>query len=646
MKKYENYREIKKYNSLKDLTKYYNNKGMRSFINVLKYSGKIINATPSNFIYEDKLIKITEYLNNKVSNLEEMNEWDKLNNEVGIINELYMLIYSSDFYLKAENISDSNLLCSYLITVEYFLLSINKKVIPNSVKGDLPFQIKMENAFVNNHPIRIILAQQFDRVCYIADSILRFIIGYKGKNIHHNNKSNRLNTSLLIEYHQSADIRSVIKDVTDNWSFFDFKVKKNDNNFFILMNDNEDDYLDYKIIASFEEYKLNAIQLKYADLLPQSFTNMEVENRVTKYLVKKYLFTDDLSSICVIKKGNIDYKIDLSSLIIVYSSLKEMCIDFKNKNQKYTFNLKDVCLTFKKEDIINKFIDKGIEMGKANLIFELLILNHKHDLFDNPIIPFNNEFLLIPSFVERINVLLTILSLASEFHFRGHEFEKEIISLIKNNGIFATNLKRKECGTTYECDVVFVIDDTLFLCECKAWGLVFSPHDYYEYSHKVFSATEQLDRIANYFSNNLDYVKSKLHYDGIISNVKKIIITLNTVGIKNVINDTQIIDYTSLCAFFNRVGPQMLVLGCDNQPSVKFPGFDEYKGKITKEKFNSFLLHPPYSELSRANLKKEVRCIKIGNKNFIYDDYVDAYNLNTDLEGYIDNLSRYFTKNN
>lgn len=114
---------------------------------------------------------------------------------------------------------------------------------------------------------------------------------------------------------------------------------------------------------------------------------------------------------------NKEYKIDIESLIIAFNSLKNCCTSFKNNYQKYTFNLEEVCPVLKRETIIHSFIDAGITSIKAHEIFNILLLNGKYDFFDNLIIPFNNEFALIPSAVESINVIPTILSLVNRFEF-------------------------------------------------------------------------------------------------------------------------------------------------------------------------------------------------------------------------------------
>ena len=642
MKYYEDYRNIK-LNSLANLKEQYNSKKNPAFLNILRYSGKMINPYASEFKYNKILLSITNYIHDNYFDCNEIEVWDKTIGESQLINELYKTLYNDFNYKSAESIPANYALSSYLIALE-FLLTTKQNELFNceDINKKIPIHIDIKSIYNQNLNKELRIISEYDYLCSIIDNVLRYLINYKCKDVHSNKKTNKLFTRLSMNHYGIVDLKTVIQTIEKNWKFFETSLEKNDNNYIFLIKDN--DYIDYKIIQNRELERFNNLQIKISNYLPKKTDIGRAEQMMNQIFMKSFLFTDDMSGICVINKNKEKYKIKIGALINAYNSLKKFCIAFKKNKQKYTFNLEDVCPILKKEDIINIFEKNNISSKDANLIFNIFLLNGKYDFFDNPIVPFNNKYVLIPSAIETINVIPTILSLGSQFEFRGKAFENTIIKLLEKNGVKAKSLIRNDADSSYECDIAFIIDEVLYFCECKAWGIIKSQHDYYEYCLKINSAKEQLDRIVGYYCKHLEYVKSMLNYQDNIKKIKKIIITSNSVGINNRIGDAYLIDYYSLHSFLDRRSPNIIYFSEKDPIKFELPGFDEYKGNLTVSKLDSFLTQPAPVEIMKLNLEKDVRKIKIGTKNIIYDEYKLKYDINSNTKEYIKMLEKHYSK--
>lgn len=139
--------------------------------------------------------------------------------------------------------------------------------------------------------------------------------------------------------------------------------------------------------------------------------------------------------------------------------------------------------------------------------------------------------------IKKIDIAQVVLSCVNEFHFRGEAFENQIISTLQKAGIKAMAKKFKDETGEYQCDVLFGIKRTLFICECKAWGEPRSMFSYYERNEKCFRAFRQLNRIAEKYGEIKEQLSKELDMkDGIIR-IEKIVLLSDAVGIENVFDN-------------------------------------------------------------------------------------------------------------
>ena len=178
---------------------------------------------------------------------------------------------------------------------------------------------------------------------------------------------------------------------------------------------------------------------------------------------------------------------------------------------------------------------------------------------------------------------------------KGKLFEKEIIDMLKQHGIPVVQVHRRYDSKDYECDIVFLLDDTLFLCECKDNGDKYL----YDYIANFYeNDVDQMERISTFFEAHTDIICEEFKKIG-CSNIrfKKVqkFLIYNTVfhSILNV-KDINIVDYERFVAVFRRGDLDKRICDLYGGP------LDCLFGRITSKKLMRYLK----SEISVCNYDK------------------------------------------
>ena len=171
----------------------------------------------------------------------------------------------------------------------------------------------------------------------------------------------------------------------------------------------------------------------------------------------------------------------------------------------------------------------GLSASQARCFLSLVCLQEgSEDLFDTPLIRIINGRLLLfsPALVSPVLwriVLSRISSLnrsqvaegnadnSSVFEGKGKAFEQKMLSLCKDAGLKAHGFAYSLAGVDYDCDLSVLIDDVLFVFECKNYALAFNhvPSLYYFGKHlRVFA--DQVRRIASDLNDHPEIVR--LHF--------------------------------------------------------------------------------------------------------------------------------------
>lgn len=211
-----------------------------------------------------------------------------------------------------------------------------------------------------------------------------------------------------------------------------------------------------------------------------------------------------------------------------------------------------------KEDWIALFVKEGIPEADANKLFvQLTYTKSSTDIYDYPFIKIKDKYMITPALFTVAHggkILRSRLSRNNiDISEKGKNFENIIRKLIKKRYIPTIQIHRRNNGQDYECDIAFVMDNTLFLCECKDNG------DKYIYNYLAdfyVKDIEQSKRIGDFFENNIEIVvdefKKAGYHDIKIDRIEKLLI-YNTVfhSVFN-IDGVCVVDYERFSSFFRR----------------------------------------------------------------------------------------------
>ncbi|MBQ7761635.1 MAG: hypothetical protein IJ400_06230 [Clostridia bacterium] len=326
----------------------------------------------------------------------------------------------------------------------------------------------------------------------------------------------------------------------------------------------------------------------FASVYPNHPSNEfnNVYDNIALNMVRSYLHIDDSNT----RVNNIPIKY----WVIAYRSLIRYSQKVNFINSMYSYNilrflLSNLFLTKRDNSWKKLFIKSGIPKEYVDEIFDALVFTKKStDLYDFPFVKVKEKYMIMPALLHFAEAGQVLKSRVRQQDFniseKGKGFEKEIKEIIKSNNIPTISIHRKESGSDYECDLAFVLDETLFLCECKDNG---DKYIFNEISDFYMEDVDQLNRIADYYTDNIGIVKEEFKKAGYkIREFKKVyrILIYNTVfhscldekGVK-------IVDYEKFIAIFRRGDLDKRICSLYNGP------ISCLSGKITETKLLKYL---------------------------------------------------------
>lgn len=246
-------------------------------------------------------------------------------------------------------------------------------------------------------------------------------------------------------------------------------------------------------------------------------------------------------------------------------------------------------------------------------------------MLDTPLIETNRGYLLLPNLLVKMDVAKLVLSLIEEIGTRGSLFENEIRKRFTDKGFKCSNLFLKDVEE-YQCDLVVLIADDLYICEYKAWNECKNLMGYNDMLQKMNDAKEQLDRIADKYMENIDYVNEKLGFElgHKFKNVTKLVITLNMQGLHRKMGDVYFVDLSCLARFLDREKPGISVFG-KSKGFIPFEGYKEYEGNINNFKFMTMIKNPANIELTRKNKIVGINSFILGDIKLQIPMYTTEY---------------------
>lgn len=257
-------------------------------------------------------------------------------------------------------------------------------------------------------------------------------------------------------------------------------------------------------------------------------------------------------------------------------------------------------LKLQREQLIKEIAAKGLTMDEAEQVVICLIFNkHSKDLFDSFLIEQDGEFLFCPKmflFIDSSKAMMSLFGKAKESTSRigqkGQGFEHHIYLLISKNvkGVqcnINVNFKDEE----YEVDLVFILNNDLFICECKTQYQHEDMRGYYRNLKELEGYLKKFERNYKFFVEHEEgkrMLREALNIQA-YNNIYPVFIS-NIAFIESKINNIYITDEARIYRYMKRVPAYIGI----TEPNKKlqtfirlFPQF--YEGEITSAQFIEYL---------------------------------------------------------
>lgn len=301
----------------------------------------------------------------------------------------------------------------------------------------------------------------------------------------------------------------------------------------------------------------------------------------------KYLFEDEISSLIVLSNqfcedffgGKNEYLgLSVREWVRCYA-----CLKYIGRNtDRSLFGGKFTRRYLK--DVLNK---GGIDNEKAEKFIDYVTFNKKStDLYDAPLVSFGDEcFYLVHSVVKYVSLSAPLISLFSsldvEFKNKGHLFEDEINRQLKDCGIKSKSLKFNRDGEEYEYDAVFILDNFVFVCECKNRSLSGTrPIPSARFKKLMDSAANQVKRLVYGLKEYPDEFYK--HFDRDLSGYEIVPMVINSQPFSHVgyYEGVYITDRSALIRFFQKRSIDYKVYSLNDKEVIDKPGIhDFWKGE-------------------------------------------------------------------
>lgn len=156
------------------------------------------------------------------------------------------------------------------------------------------------------------------------------------------------------------------------------------------------------------------------------------------------------------------------------------------------------------ESIVGVLEESGISRDKGLTFISLVSFSKDAiDLYDCPLIRVSSGLFYISYnslvYANVSNIIISRLSsLDTDSSDKGYRFEHEVNELVRARVGDCKSFKFKRGENEYEYDAVFVLDDNLFILECKNKSLPwYNPVKSYRNRNFVFDSARQVNRLKN-----------------------------------------------------------------------------------------------------------------------------------------------------
>ena len=563
------------------LTNYFNH-GIESFCTALKVSGILIGDNLS--LKNELLIRLSEEIEQKGS-MNDIQFWNEFKRKVLLINKLesHFFSYRDDYFAAnptRQEINGELLIVSAEVYMNILSNPFNKNVEVIDAKDNIENRMNIYDAFIGfvSHVVKYFMKQSVEF-----------------------NVSSKIYSETDIDTasnHFSFDAHwDVLMDIKEYFCFSDVSIEELNGELYIEIVDTNFDKS--VLISNFREKNYLAgmadainYELKFRE---HHFDTMhERANYISSIQIQRMLGTENMD--------NKIWKVSIKKWMKAYLFIKEQARK-QLKKRRDIKKLTELCVVKSKiqwEKELVKY-DSSITEKEAKKIIETFTFDEKSkDLIDNPLISFNGQLVLIPSITFQLAPEIALVSMlthhGAQVNFKGDAFEYRLKEKLQEVDIHSEQIsshpKKNNKKNNRESDLVFILNRTLFIVECKSIIPPYTIKDHAKTNSKIISEIEKFRVNANYFSENIDLVLKKLNKRKSmeVKEVVKVFVTSSTLGAAGLFNDIYVIDEAAFNAFINRTPPVIR----DTDMNIYFRQDNwAYDGKITAAKFKEFLKNPP-----------------------------------------------------
>ncbi|KAB7661717.1 hypothetical protein [Plesiomonas shigelloides] len=235
--------------------------------------------------------------------------------------------------------------------------------------------------------------------------------------------------------------------------------------------------------------------------------------------------------------------------------------------------------------ILDKLIRAGVKKEKAEIFIELASFGKSSkDLYDCPLIKMHSGHYLLAYYglvsADVSNLILSrFSSLEVEVSSKGYKFEDSVNEIVSKHLSKSKSFKFKRGGEEYEYDSVFILDDKIFILECKNRSLSWSNPVKIFRSKKYLSKTaQQVMRLKNALLEHPEVVHE--HFDVNVKEYEIIPIILNCMPFswKGKFEGVYISDLSSLSRFSKSSKINMVIVNREGQSVRQVSKLDQWTG--------------------------------------------------------------------
>lgn len=608
--------EYRNYN-INDIKKIFENETREDFFRICKMMKFTINQYPGIHKYKKQVRGCNAWLLETLD-IDELKIWNQILEESNYINLLYKELYNDPSYKEANNIDSNRELSAFILAVEYELSVLKNIMIgKEQVNFDWGIEVDLKEEINDINSKLLYVGELFDNICIEVKNVLEYIIYHK--------KSNFICDKVNVDdigkafYHVHSVINKKIIDmIVESWQFGDSKISKS-GNIVECTNDNLGKVV--RIYWEIRERSIVTTQIMALDYFGKNFGEEIIEEfieekeiKIACYILEKQLFIKNCDCSCIIEgRDKTKTEINIFHLIKAYVHLKKICFDhLKERNIKIRSGcISKVCIKIKKSELKKQL--SGLFVDNLSNIINIYTYEQGKDIMDAPLISSGQYYYMIPTLTFNAQIPEIILSLANSFNFRGNGLEHNVIDVLKGENIACSRFKIFD-EVNYEYDVVFELDNNLFVVECKAWGYPKSITEYYQMNDKIIKAGKQLERNYLKIKEDIGLVLCKLGLDKNykILNIYKILLSNFQRSDEQELDDIFICDFNSFKGIIEKIPSGILVI--DGNSIIKKVPFEFMNNnRITSKELIDYLRMNQLSIRIKKILVEEELCEPIND---------------------------------